>query len=253
MDLVYADEGEGMDPRERVAAEAHMEGCARCAAMIGRLRGGVRAAAELPLEDPSSLLEARILASAAAVKPAPSWPRRITRAMSTVGGWAMRPQIAMAAVLVIMVGTSVLLLRGGLPTARRTKVTDEGQPVATLEAPPALSENQGGAPGVIGGEKKPVDLPKVEAIAQKPAETPAAPAEAEGAKEEQKNKDEAPADDGKELGGKLATKGPMQAPAAGAAAGPAPTATTAPAAPPAPPAEPADLAKGDKDAPAKKT
>ncbi|MGZ3420401.1 MAG: hypothetical protein ACXVEE_21170, partial [Polyangiales bacterium] len=45
----------------------------------------------------------------------------------------------------------------------------------------------------------------------------------------------------------------MQAPAAGAAAGPAPTATTAPAAPPAPPAEPADLAKGDKDAPAKKT
>jgi hypothetical protein len=258
MELVYADEGEDLDPRERDAAEAHLEGCARCAAMIERLRGGVRAAAELPLEDPSSLLEARILAAASVAKPAPSWPRRITRAMSTVGGWAMRPQIAMAAVLVIMVGTSVLLLRGGLPTARRTKVTDEGQPVATLE-PPALSEgqSQGGAPAVIGGEKKPVDVPKSEAVA-KPAE---APAELEAAKELAKNEkqDEASADDldGKDLAGKkLATKG--AAPAQGAGGLPAPT-TAGPAAAP-PPTPPADLADGtkseakaDQNAPAKKS
>jgi hypothetical protein len=262
MDLVYADEGEGLDPREREAATAHLAGCARCSGMLERLRSGVRAAEQLPLEDPSSLLEARILAAASAVKPKPSWSRRVTRAMSTVGGWAMRPQIAMAAVLVIMVGTSVLLLRGGLPTAHRTKVTDEGQPVATLE-PPALSEGQAqnqGAPAVIGGEKKPVDLPRAEADKQQVAEAPATPpAEAN---EATKNKDEAADDgDGKDLGGKLAAKGgPMQS---GAGGMPAPTATApaaaAPApAPPPPAAEPpADLAKSDtkaeKESPAKKT
>src|SRR5262245_17327748 len=120
MDLAFADEGEGtgpcaqLDARERTAAEAHLAGCARCSALLERLRGGLRAASHLALEEPSTLLEARILAAASAAEPSRSWPRRITRAMSTVGGWAMRPQIAMAAVLVIMVGTTALLMRGGL-------------------------------------------------------------------------------------------------------------------------------------------
>lgn len=201
MDLVDPGGGDGIDARAAREAEEHLAGCARCSAVIERLRGGMRAGAELGLEDPSSLLEARILAAAGAAQPDVSLPRRIARAVSAAGSWAMRPQVAMAAVLVVMVGTSIVLMRSGQTTsARNTKVTEEGTPVATLE-PPATPLEPGGAPAVIGaGEAKqqaPRDPPKAEA---KPTDTPKLDLaeedklESEGAKTKSKPlaKDEAP-------------------------------------------------------------
>ncbi len=209
MDLVDPEGGDGIDARAAREAEEHLAGCARCTAVIERLRGGMRAGAELGLDDPSSLLEARILAAAGAVQPDVSLPRRIARAVSSAGSWAMRPQVAMAAVLVVMVGTSVVLLRSGhSPSARNTKVTEQGTPVATLE-PASPPIEPGGAPAVIGGgEGKPrpaKESPKLEA---KPTDTPAAEddgkfAEAEGAKTKAKApaKDEAQAPNEKSLDG----------------------------------------------------
>lgn len=159
-------EASELDPRVTREAEEHLAACTRCSAAIERLRGGLRAGAELGLEDPSSLLEARILAAAGAIKPEVSFSRRVARAITTAGAWAMRPQVAMAAVLVVMVGTSIVLLRGGgLPGAHRTKVTEEGTPVATLEPASPAVEGQG-APAVIGGEdkkEKAKEAPKQEA------------------------------------------------------------------------------------------
>lgn len=201
MDLVDPEGGDGIDARAAREAEEHVAGCARCSAVIERLRGGMRAGAELGLEDPSSLLEARILAAAGAAQPDVSLPRRIARAVSSAGSWAMRPQVAMAAVLVVMVGTSIVLMRSGQTTsARNTKVTEEGTPVATLE-PPAPPLEPGGAPAVIGGgeakQQAPArDAPKAEA---KPTDTPKLDeqdkvAESEGAKTKSKPlaKDESP-------------------------------------------------------------
>ncbi|MBI2394398.1 MAG: hypothetical protein HYV09_32810 [Deltaproteobacteria bacterium] len=170
IDLVDPEGAGEIDARARREADEHLVGCARCAALVERLRQGMRAADELPFEDPSSLLEARVLAAASAARPAAPMPRRIARAISTAGRWAMRPQVAMAAVLVVMVGTSVLLLRGGGLPSRQTKVTEEGTPVATLE-PAAPAAEQTGAPAVIGGEKKAEDKPRDPAKA--PAATPA--------------------------------------------------------------------------------
>lgn len=248
-------EGEGLDARRVQEAEEHLASCERCAAMIERLRGGARAARELPLEEPSSFLEARILAAASTAKPPPSWTRRTTRAIATVGSWAMRPQIAMAAVLIVMVGTSVMLLRGGgLPSARRTKVLDEGAPVATLE--PQLPE-QSGAPGVIGGKKaEPAPTPAKNEAADKTAtkggeafddeKKPAADEAAKSAKEKSKldgdglaaNEQQAPAAAPKAISGAPAAPPPPAA--AGGFAGPAP----------------AEVVEGKKDlaeAPAKKS
>lgn len=160
---------DGVDARALREAEEHLAGCARCTAVIDRLRSGMRAAEHLELEDPSSLLEARILAAAGAVPPDVSFKRRASRAISTLGSWAMRPQVAMAAVLIVMVGTSIALLRGGHDKeARNAKVTEEGTPVATLEpqSPPTTPE-QAGAPAIIGGGEK-----KQEPLKEAPKATP---------------------------------------------------------------------------------
>ncbi len=158
-------------------AEEHLAGCARCTALVARLRKGLAAAGELELEDAPSLLESRILAAAAIAKPSPSWPRRASRVVSTAGSWAMRPQVAMAAVLVVMLGMSAILLRGGLPS-RRTKVTDEGTPVATLEP---VSPEGAGAPAVIGGEKLADEKSESKAKAKEPPHPAAAAPKAEAA------------------------------------------------------------------------
>lgn len=270
-----SDEGDVVDARwvrERREAEEHLAGCSRCTAVIERLRGGMRAASQLELEDPSSMLEARILAAARAVPRDVSLRRRVTRAISTAGSWAMRPQVAMAAVLVVMVGTSIVLLRGNsAPTARNTKVTEEGTPVSTLDPQP----EQQGAPAIIGaGEKKndqgvaakePPKEPPKEAtkLEEKPALVAEVDKNAGGESEKKKMKDEAPADDlaaggakaqpmapppapppaaappagfGGVAGGKdnesvALGKKTAGAPGAGAAAGPMPAPTTAPAQP----------------------
>ncbi len=161
MELVYDE----LDARAAEEARLHLLGCTRCAAVVERLRGGLRAAEALPLEAPSSLLEARILAASSAARPPVPWHRRASRAMAVAGAWAMRPQVAMAAVVVLMIGTSAVLLRRSSPTAaQRTKVTDEGTPIATLEQPaegaPAVAGARPGSPakgdslGGLGDGKK---------------------------------------------------------------------------------------------------
>ncbi|MEO7097348.1 MAG: hypothetical protein ABI175_29070, partial [Polyangiales bacterium] len=119
IDLVYDE----LDARAAEEAEQHLLGCTRCTALVERLRAGKRASESLTLESPSSLLESRIVEAAARARRPEPWLRRIGRGVSTAGAYAMRPQVAMAAVVVVMVGMSVVLLRGGGLTAKRTAVT----------------------------------------------------------------------------------------------------------------------------------
>jgi TolA-binding protein len=244
IDLIDPDGSSELDPRAQREAEEHLAGCARCTSAVERLRGGLRAGAELGLEDPSSLLEARILTAAGALKPEVSFSRRIARAITTAGSFAMRPQIAMAAVLVVMVGTSIVLLRGGgLPGAHRTKVTEEGTPVATLEPASPAVEGQG-APAVIGGEDKqdkakPKESPKAEA-----APTPEGLAKnldkksddtIGGAEKAEKEESKAPA---KDLVATADEDGYGDVPTSGAGGGTKGKSAPAQAAPPPPPAAP---------------
>jgi len=130
VELAYGE----LEPRRVAEAEQHLLSCERCSALVARLRKGREAAGMLDLEEPSSLLEARILAVAGTEKPPASIPRRTGRLLARAGAWVTRPQFAMAAVLVLMVGSSIILLRGGhSSTARQEKVVDEGKPIAAVE------------------------------------------------------------------------------------------------------------------------
>src|ERR1700722_10523150 len=135
MDELYGE----LDELTSAAAKRHVSGCARCSALLGGLRATRRVAA-LPRIDPPADLEQRILAVAAAATPkVVPFRGRLARAVSLGGSWAMRPQTAMAAVFLVMIGTSVLLLRGKssrAPASAQITVTEEGTPAP---ASPALA------------------------------------------------------------------------------------------------------------------
>lgn len=107
VDLMYGDLAES----EAAAARRHIEQCDRCSAILSSLRAARKGSA-MPLEEPPADLEAKLVAEAKAAQTSAPWPRRIGRAISWAGSYAMRPQLAMAALLMLMIGSSLLLLRG---------------------------------------------------------------------------------------------------------------------------------------------
>ncbi|MDP9001673.1 MAG: hypothetical protein M3O46_16360 [Myxococcota bacterium] len=125
-----------LDELTSAAAKRHIAGCARCSARIGGLRAARRVAA-VPLDEPSNDLEDRILRATGRASTA-SPRRRWAHVLSMAGSWAMRPQTAMAAVFLVMIGTSVLLLRGKSPRAPASAdvtVTEHGTPAPVAPIP----------------------------------------------------------------------------------------------------------------------
>lgn len=126
MDELYGE----LDEVTSAAVKRHVAGCARCAALIDGLRATRRVAA-VPLVDMPPGLEDRILTATREAAQVVPLRRRVARAVSSAGSWAMRPQTAMAAVFLVMIGTSVLLLRGKsarAPASSDVIVTEQGSP-----------------------------------------------------------------------------------------------------------------------------
>ncbi|HOX43880.1 MAG TPA: tetratricopeptide repeat protein [Myxococcota bacterium] len=64
VDLLY----EELSPDRRQALEAHLEGCARCAGELARLRGVLRVVRDVPLDEPAPQVSERILRLARAAR-----------------------------------------------------------------------------------------------------------------------------------------------------------------------------------------
>jgi hypothetical protein len=182
--------------------------------------------ATLPRVEPPEGLEQRILAAAAAATPkVVPFRGRLARAVSLGGSWAMRPQTAMAAVFLVMIGTSVLLLRGKssrAPASAQITVTEEGSPAP---APPALAS---AAPA----EATPAATEPAQAFAyrqEKPATAAGLDSPADDLRRGRSAAKAAKGDDG--IGGGLAMNAPPRAAPGGAnfAPPPAPIAAAAPA------------------------
>lgn len=118
-----------LDELTMAAMKRHMESCSRCAAAFSGLRA-TREVAVLPLEEPSEELESRILFAASAAQRKTPWQKKALRALAWAGSHAMRPQLAMAAVFVLVIGSSLLLLRAkpGTSALAPVRVTERGEP-----------------------------------------------------------------------------------------------------------------------------
>jgi hypothetical protein len=145
IDELYAKEdgGNELDELTSAASKRHAAGCARCAGLLGGLRA-TRRVAVLPLLDPPADLEERIFAAARDAQKVVPLRGRLAHVVSLAGSWAMRPQTAMAAVFLLMIGSSVLLVRGrktNAPASASMVVTEQGTPAASIEE--RVGENDG--------------------------------------------------------------------------------------------------------------
>lgn len=143
-----------LDEVRSAAIRKHLEGCAECSAAFERLAGGRRVGRLLPLVEaplPSAALHEAIHAAALAqTRPratgasddvAPVIPisaaRRVPRWLSRAGEMAMRRQVAMAAVFLLMVGFGLGYHQFQAP-ARPAQLTDEptAEVIPATELPP---------------------------------------------------------------------------------------------------------------------
>jgi hypothetical protein len=138
---------EELDELTHAALKRHVEGCSRCAAILSGLRA-TRDVGILPIEEPSDDLEARILDAVAVAQKKTPWPRKVLRGLAWAGSHAMRPQLAMAALFFLVIGSSLLLLRAkpGTSGFAPVRVTERGapaleadSPIAAAAAPPAAT------------------------------------------------------------------------------------------------------------------
>ena len=127
---------EELDELTHAALKRHVEGCSRCAPILSGLRA-TRDVGILPIEEPSDDLEARILEAAFVAQKKAPWPRKVIRGLAWAGSHAMRPQLAMAALFFLVIGSSLLLLRTKPGTTIR--VTERGAPAVEAEAPVAVA------------------------------------------------------------------------------------------------------------------
>ncbi len=125
MDLLYDE----LDELTRAAALRHVEHCQRCRAELGQLRSA-RELATLTLVDAPDGFEQRLRAAELAASNELPFSQRAARAWTIVTGYAMRPQLAMAALLMLMIGSSLLFLRPrpGAQTSAM-QVTERGTPL----------------------------------------------------------------------------------------------------------------------------
>ena len=166
LDLLYGE----LDELTGAAAKRHMDHCARCGPIGARLRA-TREVGVLPTTEPSSDLEARILQAERQAHARLPLRERIGRAVSVTAGYAMRPQLVMAALLLLVLTSSLLLLRARPGDRDAMRVTERGVPevegeaviVPVPEQPPTSDPPAGTTqvPGVLrdkrsaGGDRAP--------------------------------------------------------------------------------------------------
>src|SRR5580704_7910273 len=141
-----------LDELTSAALRRHVEGCSRCAGVWAGLRA-TREVGILPLVEPPDDLEARILDAVAVAHTATPLHKKVLRGLAWAGSHAMRPQLAMAALFFLVIGSSLLLLRARPGTLGPVSVTERGAPAevaAVAPASPAAS-----APAAIAGAEAP--------------------------------------------------------------------------------------------------
>jgi TolA-binding protein len=121
LDLLYDE----LDELTAAAARRHLDHCARCRGILAGLRA-TREVGALPLVDPPDGLELRIIEAERQVRGHLPLGQRAGRAVSVLAGYAMRPQLAMAATLLLLIGVGLIFFRGKPSDRDTVSVTERG-------------------------------------------------------------------------------------------------------------------------------
>lgn len=138
-----------LDELSEAAALRHLHHCTRCRGLWGHLKA-TKETARLPLEDPPAELFSSIIAAERVAERELSLRERSSRAISVLAEYAMRPQLAMAALLMLMVGSSMVFIRARPdPDHDAMRVIEQGSPRQRGDTSP-LSD--GAAAKVFAGD-----------------------------------------------------------------------------------------------------
>lgn len=125
MELLY----EEADKSLSAQLQRHVEHCKRCAAQWSELRA-VRKMVVLAKYEVPVGVEEEVLELAREYQRRLPWHRRLGRWISWAGAYSMRPQIAMGALLLLMIGSGLILVRTkpGAWQMGVVRVTERGVP-----------------------------------------------------------------------------------------------------------------------------
>ena len=147
-----------LDEVTSAAMARHAESCSSspsCATKLTGLRSTREALTiEMPYVPPPDDLEDRILAATRDARPVIPLRRKMSGAVSWAGAWAMRPQTAMAAVFLLMIGSSLAFLRthrSKSESSNAVAVSELGKPELSSPAAEADVPNESAKGGASGG------------------------------------------------------------------------------------------------------
>lgn len=138
LDLLYGE----LDEITAAAARRHMAHCARC----GPIGAGLRATREvgvLPRLPVPEDLAPRILEAERSARASLPLGQRFARGVSVLAGYAMRPQLAMGTVAVLMIGLSLFFVRTRPTDRDAVRITERGVPELDHNVAPATVAARG--------------------------------------------------------------------------------------------------------------
>lgn len=137
------------------AAQRHVAHCSRCRSIEAGLRA-TREVVILPLTDPPSDFAPSVLALERSARKRLPLRERFGRTVSIMAGYAMRPQLTMVALSLLMVGFSLFLLRSRPSGRELVQITERGVPEG--ESLPPAPTSSGSPQGVSVGRSSALAL-----------------------------------------------------------------------------------------------
>lgn len=135
LDLLYGE----LDELTTAAARRHMDQSARARDIFAHFKA-TRQLSVLPTHAPPPDFEVALMERERRALAELPLHLRVGRLVSMLAGYAMRPQLIMGALLLLMIGSSLMFLRARPGQHSAVQVTERGAPEAEAEALPAVVE-----------------------------------------------------------------------------------------------------------------
>jgi TolA-binding protein len=147
LDLLYGE----LDELTTAAAKRHMDQSARAREIFAHFKA-TRQLSVLPAHAPPADFEAALMErERRALAELPLY-HRVGRLVSMLAGYAMRPQLIMGALLLLMIGSSLMFLRARPGQHSAVQVTERGAPEADVDLVlPVASASSEGTPTLTSG------------------------------------------------------------------------------------------------------
>ncbi|HWO11374.1 MAG TPA: hypothetical protein VNN80_17895, partial [Polyangiaceae bacterium] len=146
LDLLYGE----LDELTTAAARRHMDQSARAREIFAHFKA-TRQLSVLPAHAPPPNFEASLLERERRALAELPLHLRAGRLVSKLAGYAMRPQLVMGALLLLMIGSSLMFVRARPGQHSAVQVTERGAPEVDLDVVVPVAERKDEAPDLVKG------------------------------------------------------------------------------------------------------